>query len=481
MTTPEEHRTRHEHAAPDHPAAPRGSTATHRPTAPDQPAASSASSDHHTLTTRAPRASSRWSRGDGPWLTPRHLGTLVLVLVASLAALTVIRALRTVLVMIAVSLFLSFAMEPAVQWLARRGIQRTVATAIVFVLCLLLAVGAIALMVPVFIAQLTELAGNVPAILDRLDADLISRLPFGIDLSASPELQRELTAWGDGIGAQLRNVLLGAASEVVTLGRTAIGLLFQLATIGLVTFYLVADGPRARRTLARPLPPARQREMMAIWEIAVEKTGGYIYSRLLLAAAATVAHAVFFLFIALPSPIPLAVWIGVTSAFIPVIGTYLGAFAALLVAAVADPIDALFIVIFAVIYQQIENYVLAPRIQSTTMDVHPAIAFLSVVIGGTLLGAVGALLALPATAVIQALLSTYVRRHELIDELSDVQLPDEVRDLDDADVPLPPQPDAARDTDAADPGAASVDAPDDDRRAQPASAHQPESETEALA
>lgn len=347
----------------------------------------------------------------------------MLVLIASLAALNVIRALRTVLVMVAVSLFLSFAIEPAVQYLARRGMRRVLATALVFIVALLLLAGMVALMLPVFVTQLTELTRSVPDILARLDTDLVSRLPLGVDLTASPGLQRELTAVSDRLGAQVRDVLLGAASEVVTLGRTALGMLFQLATIGLLTFYLVSDGPRARRALARPLPPERQREMLAIWEIAVSKTGGYIYSRILLAVAAAVVHAVFFFAIALPSPIPLAVWIGVTSAFIPVIGTYLGAFAALLVAFVADPVDALFVAIFAVAYQQLENYVLAPRIQSTTMDVHPAIAFLSVVVGGTLLGAVGALLALPATAVIQALLSTYVRRHELIDELRDVRLP----------------------------------------------------------
>jgi predicted PurR-regulated permease PerM len=325
-----------------------------------------------------------------------------------------------------VSLFLSFAMEPAVQWLARRGMRRVVATALVFAFALLVMVGLIALMLPLFISQLTELAGSVPDILNRLDSDLISRLPLGFDVNASPGLKRELTAFGDRLGGEFRDVLLGAAGEVVNLGATALGLLFQLATIGLVTFYLVADGPRARRTLAIGLPPDRQREMLAIWEIAVSKTGGYIYSRVLLAVAATVTHAAFFFAIEVPSPIPLAVWIGVTSAFIPVIGTYLGAFAAVLVAFVADPLDALFVIAFAVGYQQLENYVLAPRIQSTTMDVHPAIAFLSVVIGGTLLGAVGALLALPATAVLQALLSTYLRRHELIDELQEVQLPSEL-------------------------------------------------------
>ena len=345
-----------------------------------------------------------------------------MVLIAAYALLSIVRALRTVLVMVVVSLFLSFAMEPAVQWLARRGMRRSTATALVFVVVLLVSLGFVALMLPLIVNQVTDLARSVPAILDQLDTDLISRLPGSLDIEAGAGLEEELATFNESIGAELRDVALGAAGQVVSLGRTALGLLFQLATIALLTFYIVADGPRWRRALARPMSPERQREMLAIWEIAVEKTGGYIYSRVLLAAVASIAHLIFFLVIDLPSPIPLAVWIGMTSAFIPVVGTYLGAFAPLLVAFVSDPIDALFVLIFAVAYQQLENYVVAPRIQSSTMDVHPAIAFLSVVIGGTLLGAVGALLALPATAVIQALLSTYVRRHEVIAELSDASL-----------------------------------------------------------
>ena len=144
MTTPQEHREQ----APAKPAAGHGSTATQRPTTLDHPAGTTGPSDNRNPPRRGAHALAGRSDGDQPWLTPRRLGALVLVLITSYAALTVIRALRTVLVMIAVSLFLSFAMEPAVQWLARRGIQRTIATAIVFVLCLLLAVGGVALIPP---------------------------------------------------------------------------------------------------------------------------------------------------------------------------------------------------------------------------------------------------------------------------------------------------------------------------------------------
>lgn len=173
----------------------------------------------------------------------------------------------------------------------------------------------------------------------------------------------------------------------------------------------------------RPFPPDRQREMLAVWELAVAKTGGYIYSRLLLAFISAVATGLFLVVLGVPFAIPLAAWVGVTSAFVPVFGTYLGGILPVIVA-VASPVPetAIWVVVFLVVYQQIENYLLAPRIQGHTMEVHPAVAFVSVLAGGYLLGAVGALLALPAAAIIQAVLSTYVSRHDLIRELREMEI-----------------------------------------------------------
>jgi len=355
-----------------------------------------------------------------PWLTPGRLMSLVGVLLAAYAVLAVVRALRGVLLMLLVSLFLSFAMEPAVQYLGRRGWRRGPATTVVFVGLAVLIVAALATVAPLLVSQIVALINNTPGSLDEL-IQLLNRLPFLPDLAASPELAVEVGQFS----AQLRDFLLGAAGSVVDIGVSAFGVLFQLLTIALVTFYLVADGPRLRRALARLLAPERQREMLAIWELAVAKTGGYVYSRVLLALVCAALHAVFLLLIGVPYPVPLAFWVGITTAFVPVVGTYLGGIPLLLVAAANEPLDALWVLIFLVAYQQIENLMLAPRVQARTMDVHPAIAFLSVIVGGSLLGAVGALLALPATAIIQALLSTYIRRHQLIAELREVRVFDD--------------------------------------------------------
>ena len=357
-------------------------------------------------------------------MTPARLFQLVAILVAAYCVLAIVRALRGVLVMLLVSLFLSFAAEPAVQFLARRGMRRGLATGVVFLVGLLVAAGMVVAMVPLFVQQVTDLIDSVPRSINDLN-DILDGLPLIPSVEVTPELEVELRNLALEFGERARTVALGAAGNVVSLGATALGALLQLLAVGLVTFYLVADGPRLRRTLARPLPPERQREMLAIWELAIAKTGGYIYSRLLLAFACGLAHLLLLLVLGVPFALPLALWVGVTSAFVPVVGTYLGGVLLVLVALVNNPFNALWVVAFVVLYQQLENYALAPAIQSRTMDVHPAVAFVAVLVGGTLLGGVGALLALPATAIIQALLSTYVRRHSLIDELRDVALPPE--------------------------------------------------------
>jgi len=377
----------------------------------------------------SPRGAGATALQREPWLTPARLLTLVTVLIASYAVLTVVVALRTVLVMLLVALFLSFAMEPAVQWLARGGWRRGPATAAVFFGVFLILAGIGAALTTLVVDQVQDLVASVPFLLDQLGASL--NLPFLDELGESSELRDTVSGFQGDVRQRLQAIALGAAGNVVTIGATVFGLLFQLLSIALVTFYLVADGPRARQALARPLPPDRQREMLAIWELAVAKTGGYIYSRLLLAAVATVTTSLFLILLGVPYPVPLGVVVGATSVFIPVVGTYIGGVLLLLVAFAGQagrgetPTDVLWVLGFLIVYQQVENYVLAPRIQARTMDVHPAVAFVSVLVGGTLLGAIGALLALPAAAILQALLSTYVRRHQLIAELSEIQLPQE--------------------------------------------------------
>jgi predicted PurR-regulated permease PerM len=182
------------------------------------------------------------------------------------------------------------------------------------------------------------------------------------------------------------------------------------------------------------LEPSRQRRVLDTWELAIDKTGGYLYSRAMLALISAVAHWVLLLTLGSKAPLALALWVGLMSQFVPVFGTYVAGALPVLITLIDSPPRALAIAIFVILYQQVENYFLLPRITSRTMNIHPAIAFGSAIAGASILGAVGAVLAIPAAAMIQALLSEMGTRHEVIEShLLDVPA---VID-DDVDVPSP--------------------------------------------
>ncbi len=339
-----------------------------------------------------------------PRWVPRVLLLLVLTYFAALLALAAFRQLKNIILWLVAALFLSFALEPAVNWLVARGWRRGSATALVLFGLALIGLIAVAAMVPLVIDQVQEFITRIPGWLDQIS--VYTKRWFDVELT------------GDRILAQIANAqkdVSHVAANVASVGQFILGLIFQFLTIGLFTFYLVADAPRFRRTVCSVLPPRRQREVLAAWEIAVEKTGGYLYSRLLLAAISASVAFIVLQVLGVPFAVPLALFLGLVSQFIPVVGTYIAAAVPLLVALLENPWSALIFLIYVVVYQQIENYLLAPRITARTMALHPAIAFFAALSGGAISGLLGAFMALPAAAIIQATVSTYLTRHEVVE------------------------------------------------------------------
>ncbi len=324
-------------------------------------------------------------------------------IVVTFWALTKLQSLLTVLV---VSLFLAFAIEPAVNWLAARGWKRGPATGLVFLSVVGVLVGFGWTMGELVVDQVTTLVKNAPHSAEDLVTWINST--FHTELSVT-----DVTARTSEWSSKLDSWLVGRAGDVWGVGTTAIGVLFQALGVLLFTYYFAADGPRFRNAVCSVLPPKRQEHVLRAWDIAVEKTGGYLYSRALLAFFSTLAHYVAMRVIGIPSAFALALWVGVVSQFIPTVGTYLAGALPVIVALTGDPRDALWILLFIVIYQQFENYVLQPRITATTLDMHPAVAFGAVLAGAALFGATGALLAIPVTATAQAFIGAYIRRYEV--------------------------------------------------------------------
>lgn len=320
----------------------------------------------------------------------------------------VISALRGLIVTLLVALFLSFAIEPAVNWLARRNWRRGTATALVFLGILLFGGVFATAMGSLVVSQARDFIDQAPAYVQDIEDWINERFDANIELD---DVISDLKD-PHGSARQFANDLAG---NVLSFSVRAIGVIFQIFTVTLFTFYLVADGPRLRRAICSVLPPERQRNVLRAWELAIEKTGGYLYSRVLLAGLSALAHWIALSIIGVPYALALALWVGIISQFIPVVGTYLAGALAVLIAVLNEPVDGIWTLGTVVVYQQVENYLLAPRVTAHTLALHPAIAFACVIAGAGLLGPVGALLALPAAAVLQAFLSTIGERHEVVE------------------------------------------------------------------
>ncbi|MFG2174284.1 AI-2E family transporter [Streptomyces niveus] len=312
------------------------------------------------------------------------------------------------LINILIAFFLALAVEPVVSRMAARGMRRGLATFLVFFAVLIASVGFVVLLGSMLAGQIIEIVEDFPKYLDSVIN--------WINLSFNTELSR--VAVQDSLlhSDWLQRYVQNSASGVLDISTTVLGGLFRLLTIFLFSFYFAADGPRLRRTVCSVLPPAKQVEVLRAWEIAVDKTGGYLYSRGLMALVSGIAHYILLEILGIQYAPVLAVWVGLVSQFLPTIGTYLAGALPMLIAFTVDPWYALWVLGFVVIYQQFENYVLQPKLTARTVDIHPAVAFGSVVAGTALLGAVGALIAIPAVATLQAFLGAYVKRYDVTDD-----------------------------------------------------------------
>ena len=322
--------------------------------------------------------------------------------------LSILSDLRSLSIIVLVSLFLSFAIEPAVNRMERWNIRRGLATGLMFV-TVLGALGGFGIAVGSLLAdQLTEFSDNIPSYLSDIDEFLDDN--FGIE-GATADIQEDYE------NGALAKQLGSFADDLAQFGATVVNILFQLFTIGLFSFYLVAEGPKLRRSVCSLLPAHRQKRVLEIWDIAIAKTGGYIASRAILALIAALVHWAAFAIIVMPSSLALAIWVGVISQFIPVVGTYIAGVLPLLVGLLDEPRTGISALIVIIVYQQLENYIFAPRITAQTMQIHVAVAFGAVIAGNAILGIVGALLALPFAATLQSIVSAAAERHDIDEEI----------------------------------------------------------------
>jgi predicted PurR-regulated permease PerM len=340
--------------------------------------------------------------------------TVILFTSAALLGLWMFQQNTGFILLLLLALLFAIAMEPAVSALSKRGWRRGSATGLTMLGVTVIASAFIVLFGGILFSQASSLISDLP----NLVTDLTKWVNTTFNQNLDPE---ELINQLNIQPAQIAEWASNFAGGFVGVLTGIVGALFQLLTLALFAFYFSADAPRIKSRLGSLTNPATQKVMVTTWDITVKKTGGFVVSKLLLALASATAHSLFFAAIGLPYWLPMGIITGITSQFIPTIGTYLGILIPVLFAVFNSPMNAVFIIIFATIYQQIENYLLTPRLSKITMDIHPAVAFGSVIVFANLFGAIGAIVSIPIAAALVALLDTYGKRYELIPELAEIE------------------------------------------------------------
>ena len=338
---------------------------------------------------------------------------LVLLGVVSVGLLAkfIISDAGNVILTVLMSWFAALAMTPLVDRLAIH-MRRGVATGLVmggfvgFVVLFLLAFGAL------FVNQLAQLIRRVPKLIDDALA------------WANDALSTSLTT--DSILSSLHlspDKLAAAAStfgtSVLGFFGSAVGSVFGLFTFGMFTFYLSAGLPQLERWMASLFPARSQAVAATVWTLTIQKTGSYVGARVVLAVLNAATTAVVFVIIGMPYWLPLALWTGIVAQFVPTIGTYISITLPVLVGLLSpNPVIGVIALVWAIAYQQMENLLIEPRVNSKAVDVNPAVSFGAVLLGAALFGVAGAFLAVPVVAILLALLQIYGHRHELLPDIA---------------------------------------------------------------
>lgn len=337
----------------------------------------------------------------------RRTLTVALVLIGVAAVIWLVFRLNSIILMLFVSVFVTVAFEPPVHYLAKRGWKRGTATGLVFLVALLVIIGFFWALVPLFIDQFQQLIEAVPGLIESTLVFLQDTL--GFDLTTVDPAQA-----GEQLLGSIQNLTGVVAGGIVGLTASLFGSLFFATTVALFSFYMIAELPQLQRTVLSFMPAEQQRHAIHVWDVAVEKMGGYIYSRLILAVLSATLTTIFLSLLNVPFALSLGIFVGVLSQFVPVVGTYIAAILPALVALTFnDWVTALWVIVYFLAYQQLENYLIAPRITKRTMEIHPAVSVAAIIIGGTLLGGIGVVLALPMAGVIQAIISETRRPHDV--------------------------------------------------------------------
>jgi predicted PurR-regulated permease PerM len=326
----------------------------------------------------------------------------VLVVVAVVITLWLIYLLRQPLTWIFIAAFISVALSGPINVLERH-MRRGLAVTIVYLCLILTPFALIGLLVPPIVTQANNLVQNLPEyaqeVTDFVNSnEQLRRLQKDYDITGKLEEQ----------AAKLPQRLGDAAGVLSDIGLGIVNSIFAAVTIIVLSIFMVGSGRRFLDVWARQYPPEREAWMHRLFERIANAIGNYVAGALVQATIAGVASWIMLMILGVDYALPLAVIVFLLD-LVPLVGATLGAIVVGIVTLFSDfPIDTIVWAIFAIVYQQVENNLIQPRIQARAVQLEPLIVLISVLFGSALFGVLGALLAIPVAAAVQITVREYV-------------------------------------------------------------------------
>ena len=338
----------------------------------------------------------------------RVVSRAVLFTITVLILLWLLGQLTSVIVRVVLAIILVAGMKPLVDRLTARELRRQgwwtpprgLVVLIVYVVTIALVSIAGGLILQVVVVELQNLINGIPVYAPRIVAgvnNLLDTVPGGREMVADFDIGGQLS----GVVSQIFNVM----GQAVFVFRQVIGLLsglLDVLMILLLALYITTDGPRIARYLRAFLPPDRHEQASRVTSRIFVRLGGWVSGQILLCVIIGCISWIGLTLIGVPYAVVLALVAGVMEA-VPNVGPIIAAVPAVIIAALYSPWQALLVAILYIVIQQLENYIIVPKVMSRAVELHPLAVLLALMVGGELMGVLGAVLAVPVTAAISVI------------------------------------------------------------------------------
>ena len=323
----------------------------------------------------------------------------VFVVAAAVLLIYCLYALRKLLMLVFIALFLAVGMDPAIRRLQGWGMRRGYAVALILAGIVAFMAAFVAAVVPPLVDQVTEFATNLPEYVRDLAENNERIREYVTEQNIAERLQDATRDIPAQLGSSFGTILGVAGSVLVTI--------FNTVTVLVLTIYFSLSFTKIREGSLRLIAKSKRERVQSIMDPVLTKIGGYIAGNVMISVVAGVASFAFLAIAGVPFPVALALWVAIAD-LIPLVGATFGAVPAVVVAFFDAPATGIAALVFFVVYQQVENYVVVPRVMTKAVDLSPAAVLVSALAGGALLGVPGVLIAIPGAAALKLIASEIV-------------------------------------------------------------------------